>query len=237
MTVGGKLSTGQPPIVSLVLSDLHCNTQARLSTIAAALSALGEKTYDLLFVLGDLGENSALIPEIVKTLASVKPKHGLFLVRSNHDCERGRRELIARLARERSMTVLGNAEQSVDDLGISVIGLEYPWCRGPLPVPTEAPFAVGLTHTPDNIAHFDRIGVPFVLAGHTHGGTFKLPLIGSVLVPSRYGRFLDTGWFQLRNTVMYVTPGIGYAPGVMGKRGIFLEVTISNAGEDRKDTQ
>ncbi len=237
MTLDGKLPVGLSKIVSLVVSDLHCNTQAKLNTIADGLSALGGKTYDLVFVLGDLGESNLLIPDIMKVLADVKAKHGVFLVRSNHDCERGRRELIARLAGEQSMTVLANVEQPVRGLGISVIGLEYPWCPGPLPEPTKARFAVGLTHTPDNIAWFDRIGVPLVFAGHTHGGKLKLPLIGSILVPSRYGRFLDAGWFRLRNTAMYITPGIGYFPGLMGKRGSFLEVTIRNAREYQEDAR
>jgi predicted MPP superfamily phosphohydrolase len=232
ITLDGRLPPGRSTIACLVLSDLHCNTRARLNTIAESLASLEERTYDLVFVLGDLGENNRLIPDILKLLASVKPKHGVFLVRSNHDCEHGRKDLIARLTRDESITVLANMEQPVPELGISLIGLEYPWCRGPLPKPTEAPFAIGLTHTPDNVTHFSRIGVPFVLAGHTHGGRLRLPLIGSLLVPSRWGRFLDAGWFQLQNTAMYITTGVGYFPGVMGKRGTLLEVIIRNKDAD-----
>ena len=98
-----------------------------------------------------------------------------------------------------------------------------------LPDAIESAFSIGLTHTPDNIMLLDRLHVPLAFAGHTHGGKLALPFIGRIVVPSKYGRFLDSGWFKLRNTLMYITRGIGYSPGVMGRRGVITEVLIRNA--------
>ncbi len=238
VTTQGQLPPERPAITCLVLTDLHCNSHRELRALTDALSGLPGRPHDLVVVLGDLGEKTELIPEILAMLGALTPKHGTFLVRSNHDCEGERESLIARFAGELSITVLGNAAFPVRELGISLVGLEYPWRPGQLPAPPDAPFSIGLTHTPDNITFFDRLGVPFVLAGHTHGGDLRLPLIGATLVPSRYGRVFDGAWFRLRRTVMHVCPGIGYFPGRLGNRGVILQLTIKPpAFSSRGDTE
>jgi uncharacterized protein len=47
-----------------------------------------------------------------------------------------------------------------------------------------------------------------MLAGHVHGGQIRLPLIGSLFVPSRYSRKYDCGTFFKDPTVMHVSRGL-----------------------------
>jgi predicted MPP superfamily phosphohydrolase len=47
-----------------------------------------------------------------------------------------------------------------------------------------------------------------MLAGHNHGGQIRFPLLGSVFVPSRYGRRYDCGTFQEQPTVLHVCRGL-----------------------------
>jgi predicted MPP superfamily phosphohydrolase len=54
-----------------------------------------------------------------------------------------------------------------------------------------------------------------MLCGHTHGGQIRFPAVGSLAVPSRYGKRFDEGWFAVGNTAMYVNRGIGtYSPAI-----------------------
>ena len=48
-----------------------------------------------------------------------------------------------------------------------------------------------------------------MLSGHVHGGQIRLPLIGSMLVPSRYGRRYDCGVFDEPPTLLHVSRGLG----------------------------
>ena len=121
-------------------------------------------------------------------------------------------------------------------LGIEIVGLEWPWDRGILPSPSRAAFAIGLTHTPDNIKMFSRLNVPLAVAGHTHGGKFRLPWIGSFPVGSKYGRFLDEGWFQFGSTRLYITSGIRHFPGLLGRPGVIVELTITDPASQPADT-
>lgn len=73
------------------------------------------------------------------------------------------------------------------------------------------------------------------LVGHTHGGKLALPLLGRVLVPSKYGRFLDEGWFQLGDTRLYITPGLGRRESIPPRPGVMLDLAIADASRARRD--
>lgn len=210
----------------LVLSDLHCNTRGKLELLHGIIDALKNETVDCVFVLGDLGEKNALIPDVVAAIAELPDKRGKFLVRSNHDFEGGRDQVVEQSARTHSIRVLPNEEFAIPDLGICLLGLEYPWNEEGTPSPPDGAFTIGLTHTPDNLTHFARLHVPLAVAGHTHGGKIRLPWIGPLLVPSKFGRLLDYGWFRKGESRMFVTKGIGYSPGLFGSRGEVLRLRL-----------
>jgi predicted MPP superfamily phosphohydrolase len=47
-----------------------------------------------------------------------------------------------------------------------------------------------------------------MLSGHVHGGQIQLPFVGSVFVPSVYGRRYDRGVFVEPPTVLHVSRGL-----------------------------
>jgi predicted MPP superfamily phosphohydrolase len=122
--------------------------------------------------------------------------------------------------------LLSNRHIQIPQVGVTLIGLECPW-RTTSEVQSPPPgFSIGLTHTPDNILELARYGVDIAFAGHTHGGRLRLPLIGSLLVPCRLGRFLDAGWFVVGRTLLCVTRGIGYFPSKQRRPGELLKITL-----------
>ena len=65
-----------------------------------------------------------------------------------------------------------------------------------------------VSHTPDLIGWARRNDFDLMLAGHNHGGQIRFPLVGSVLVPSSYGRRYDCGTFDEPPTVLHVSRGL-----------------------------
>ena len=63
-----------------------------------------------------------------------------------------------------------------------------------------------------------------MLSGHVHGGQIRFPVLGSMLVPSRYGRRYDCGTFQEGPTFLHVSRGIGGEIPV--RYGCLPEVTL-----------
>jgi predicted MPP superfamily phosphohydrolase len=90
-----------------------------------------------------------------------------------------------------------------------VIGHEGPWFDPPdlSDCPAEG-FRLCLSHTPDNLAWAKRHRIDLMLAGHVHGGQIRLPLLGSIFVPSKYSRRYDGGTFHEAPTVLHVSRGL-----------------------------
>jgi len=67
---------------------------------------------------------------------------------------------------------------------------------------------IAITHNPDI---FPRLPgqVPLLLAAHTHGGQVNIPLIGTPIVPSRFGSKYTAGHILENGHHLFVTTGIG----------------------------
>ncbi len=94
---------------------------------------------------------------------------------------------------------------------IALGGTSAPW--GPALDPAARPAAdatIVLSHSPDEFPRIASWGyVDLVVAGHNHGGQIRLPGIGPLVMPSRYGLRYDQGVFRRGRTFMEVTRGVG----------------------------
>lgn len=91
-------------------------------------------------------------------------------------------------------------------------------------------FVVLLSHSPDSVGHTTgRFIGHLILAGHTHGGQFRLPLIGPVYTGSEYGRQFDMGWRRRESdgAMLYVSAGAGETGGMIFRRRIMCPAEIA----------
>jgi predicted MPP superfamily phosphohydrolase len=65
-----------------------------------------------------------------------------------------------------------------------------------------------ITHNPDVFPLIPR-RVCLTLAGHTHGGQVALPIVGRLIVPSKYGQRYAYGHIREGGRDLFVTSGIG----------------------------
>jgi hypothetical protein len=68
---------------------------------------------------------------------------------------------------------------------------------------------IALSHNPDTVYALARHGVQWVLAGHTHGGQIRVPVAGPLVLPVVHKEFA-MGEFQVGNTRLYVSRGVGF---------------------------
>jgi predicted MPP superfamily phosphohydrolase len=196
----------------LHLSDVHfCGTPDR-AYFQHVMDLCAGWEPDIVAFTGDLVDTEAHYRWVVPVLGRLRWRVAAFAILGNHDWY-FEPPLLRRRLRKLGMHVLGNSWTRLEVRGqpLVVVGHEGPWFEPPpdLSDCPGGPFRLCLSHTPDNIAWARRHGIDLVLAGHVHGGQCRLPLIGSVVVPSRYGRRYDCGTFHESPTVMHVSRGLG----------------------------
>jgi predicted MPP superfamily phosphohydrolase len=67
---------------------------------------------------------------------------------------------------------------------------------------------IGLAHNPDIFPNVPQ-RVQLLLAGHTHGGQVRFPIVGTVVESSDYGDRWVRGHVFENNHHLFVTTGIG----------------------------
>ncbi len=70
-------------------------------------------------------------------------------------------------------------------------------------------FTLLLYHVPDLMPQAAAAGVDLYLAGHTHGGQWRIPGFGAILTSSRFWKRYEAGACREGNTLLYVSRGIG----------------------------
>ncbi len=96
---------------------------------------------------------------------------------------------------------------------VVLVGNERPWWKklprlAELNGRRESAVVIALAHTPDQIDWARREGVDLLVAGHLHGGQIRLPGIGPIVSPSKYGTRLNSGLFYSPPTMLYVNRGL-----------------------------
>jgi predicted MPP superfamily phosphohydrolase len=206
-----RLPAAWDGLTVLHLSDLHmCGTPDR-NFFRRVMDRCNAWNPDLIALTGDIVDSKRHHRWIVPVFGRLRCREGAFAILGNHDSWLDV-AFIRRRLRRAGMLVLGNAWEQIEVRGqpLVVIGHEGPWFE-PAPDLSACPpdvFRLCLSHTPDNIAWARRQRIDLMLSGHVHGGQIRLPLLGSVFVPSRYGRRYDCGTFHEPPTLLHVSRGL-----------------------------
>jgi len=213
-----------------VISDMHAGgPDMTLTHIRHVVDTAAALQSDLVVLLGDYTTGYLFIDEPVPyplwaaELARLKPPLGTWAILGNHDWWNDLAEVRQALAGVR-IPVLENEAVLLDGDGarfwLAGIGdqLAYPLghhrFRGVDDLPrtlaqinSDDPVLL-LVHEPDI---FPRVParVALTLAGHTHGGQIRVPLIWPFFVPSKYGARFAYGHIAEQDRHMIVSGGLG----------------------------
>lgn len=209
-----------------LVSDLH-NTEMGKDH-ENLLNMLRQTEPDMIAITGDLIDSRRTDVEIalnfVREAVKIAP---CYYVTGNHEA---RVEAYAGLKagmEAAGVTVLENARTELHRNGerITVLGVLDPGFdpehdKEDLPIlmaekltklcDEEDGYRLLLSHRPELFDTYAAYDIDLILSGHVHGGQFRLPGLGGVLVPSQ-GFFpkYDAGLFVEGNTNMIISRGIG----------------------------
>jgi predicted MPP superfamily phosphohydrolase len=205
-TITGPVAS---PIKIAQLSDIHTSHIGRRER--KMLAILEEEKPDLIVITGDtLAAGHGDYADCQRLYEKLHAPLGVWVVRGNWENWKPlRRERV--FYEDAGVHLLVNASHSVRP-DVWLVGLDDPWTGtakldAALEGVPQAAYKIALFHSP---YFFDRAAgkVNLCLAGHTHGGQVRIPLVRPLWLPSGCGRFL-AGWYSVRNSQMYVSRGIG----------------------------
>ena len=197
--------------LSLVqLSDLHfapCFDRRFFERVADEAAGWDA---DLVFFTGDLVDHDDAHNWVVPVLSRLRGRVATCAILGNHDLDH-HPERLGRLLEEAGFLDLEGRWSRFEYAGrnLAVGGTSFPW--GPpvdLDSAAEADLRILLSHTPDLFYRAVGAGIDLMLSGHNHGGQIRVPVLGPILMPSRYSRRFDRGFFQSRRTLLHVSQGV-----------------------------
>lgn len=206
-------------------SDLHYNRAISLNKVKSIVNEINDINPDIVVFTGDLIDRDAIISdndydELANILGNIKSKYGKYAVIGNHDYEKDKDGVIKVFHKadfkylENSYEIIYNKENEkifIGGLGnvthnqedISKM-MEYFNDEG-----NKIDYKIILVHEPDiadNIVKDYKVNL--ILAGHSHNGQVRLPIIGAIYKPPYAKNYYDN-YYNLDGTNLYISSGIG----------------------------
>jgi predicted MPP superfamily phosphohydrolase len=209
---------GAPSIRVALLSDIHVAgpdmPPARLARIVQQVNGLRP---DLVLLAGDFVSDKRIATRrysaavAIAPLARLKAPLGVVSVLGNHDHWRGRPEIVAAL-RDAGIRVLENEALAVGPLSVGGVddafNHRHDIARTVAAMRKLAGSRVILTHSPD-VAPTVPADLTLLLAGHTHCGQIRFPVVGAISFMSEHGDRFACGLQKEGRLRVITSAGIG----------------------------
>ncbi len=213
------------------VSDLHAGARrGGAAGIARVIERVNTLDPDIIVLLGDIVHRPRHAKECLPLLADLRARIGIWAVLGNHEhaadwrsrfrASRGTLPVASwrELYRESGITLLNNEAQAVgeDEARMWIIGVGDAYSghhdiTAATASVADGEYRLGITHSPDLLDDPGVAGFDLLLAGHSHGGQIRLPILGPLYAPIREPRRRGAGLVCERGTTMYVTRGAGEA--------------------------
>lgn len=215
-----KIPPGTPPIRIVFFSDMHSDPEPRLEPrIPEVVRNLSP---DIIIFGGDAlntTEGAAHFRKLMTELVKIAPT---FAVLGNWEIWRTPK---ADLYEGTGVDILDaeSAKIRVGNIDVWLAGfsVKYSYPKSALrkrsfglvrqtlgEIPKDR-FKIFIHHFPEIAAHAAGTGADLALAGDTHGGQVRLPLLGPLTKVSRLEKFYDQGLYEIGPGLLYINRGIG----------------------------
>ncbi len=217
-----------PPLRIVQVTDIHHGPPdmptARVAALVCQVDALAP---DLVALTGDYNAgkffdgDTGNLDDAVRPWRRLHPRFGTYAVRGNHDEPYWTPRVLPRYG----MTYLENGHVDAGPVivaGVDDLSTGHPDVAAALRGVRPGKPVIVLMHEPDGFAAVPR-GVALTLAGHTHGGQVRLPLVGALVTHTALGYL--RGRYDVDGRTLIVSSGVGTS-GLPIRRGVPPEIVV-----------
>ena len=207
-------------------SDLHYTriiTKERVNDLVKEINLINP---DIVVFTGDLVDTDKTLTEddkdfLIEALSTINSTYGKYAIYGNHDIANNSENIID-IYNKSNFKILDNDYDIIysknnDKIfvgGLNSVSHELEDINKVMSYydsnDSTNTYNIILLHEPDYadkiVNSYDNINL--ILAGHSHGGQVRLPVIGPLYTPQNGHKYVK-GYYDLNGTSLYVTSGIG----------------------------
>lgn len=204
-------------------SDIHYNRAINTTKLNKIIDEINLINADIVVFTGDLIDKDMILNDndfkyLTEAFSKIKAKYGKYAILGNHDYNEydeilkvyknsnfkyleNSYDIIYNQNNEKIFIGgLGNVTHNLDDIDKT---MEY------FNNNDNINYKIILIHEPDITTNVvDNYNVNLILAGHSHNGQIRLPIIGAIYTPPGAKKYYDE-FYKIDNTRLYISSGIG----------------------------
>ena len=205
-------------------SDLHYNRAITLSKVKDIINEINMINPDIVVFTGDLVDKDATITNkdysnLTNTLEKINAKYGKYAIMGNHDYYKDSEKIInvytdsgfkyldnnydLIYSKNNEPIFIGGVNTSSYNMDDVDKTMEY------FNDHDDDIYKIILIHEPDITDKIvNNYHVNLILAGHSHNGQIRLPIIGAIYTPPGAKKYYDN-YYNIDGTKLYISSGLG----------------------------
>ncbi len=198
------------------ISDFHCNRYINEDKLLREIKDI--KSHIIVLtgdIIGRKDEDMNYVLNFVEKLLKINPN--IFFVQGNHEVENLKGDKFIYQMNKLGVEILQNKNKEININGeiINICGINFyidnQYYEKLMKNINAENYTIILSHSPTRLLPYLTGKEDLILAGHTHGGQVRLPVIGAIIAPDQgYFPKYDKGLYKISdNTLLYIDSGLG----------------------------
>lgn len=210
-----KLNNHYDGVTIAHFSDIHYGRTIKLKELKNIVNKINYTKPDIIVFTGDLIDKKYSysdqdINDITLELSKLKSTYGKFYISGEHDLN-SHYDGIMLNAKFTNLNDKASIILNKNNENMLIAGINYKSTgeyldelfKNNLPE-----YKILLMHTPDTIDNLKKYNFDLALAGHSHGGQIKFPILGIFSTPEGAKNYYNE-YYKVDNTELYISSGLG----------------------------